>query len=105
MLQSMASRLCLDLDRARARDDRLYERDKIKVKKSKMYCPCTACTGKLTLLNFRTIIIHLLANGRNHARRLWRDQWNRDESDDEWEEYYWSNNLQGDHVVVDEALD
>ena len=70
---------------------------------SRVHCPCMECQGrrKLLLTNVRK---HLMKNGRHPHCRVWKGPGNRDSSDEEWEEEFWSANASST-VPLDAQVD
>lgn len=48
---------------------------------------------------------HLIENGHNPVRRLWRRLGDKDELDGVWEEYYRQQTQDEENVCIDKAMD
>ena len=85
----MSSRLSLqDPQRIKARDDKLWVREK---RRSQLYnfnklpCPCSLHNGVGSAFTMEVIERHLLRHGRSAECRTWRGPDDPDSSDEEWE--------------------
>ena len=86
-----------DPRRIKARDDKLWVREK---KKAAMYgfprihCPCTLHNGTGHCFNLDEVERHLYRHGRSPDCRTWRGPEDPDSSDEEWENQFTMQNAQ-----------
>ena len=95
-----------DVQRQRLRDDRMWTREVERARRLqalRVHCPCTECQGRCKLL-LTNVQKHLMKNGRHPHCRVWRGPGNRDSSDKEWEEEFWSANASST-VPLDAQVD
>ena len=80
-----------DSRRIRARDNKLWLRDKARASNysfSRIQCPCNQHKGPGLPFGIEEVERHLLRYGRSPECRTWRGPEEPDSSDDEWEEQY-----------------
>ena len=92
----MSQRLPItDPRRIRARDNKLWVRDKRRASLynfSKIPCPCSLHKGTGNSLKIEEVERHLLRHGRSRYCRTWRGPDDPDSSDEEWETEFSKDN-------------